>query len=88
MQCNEMKVYFGFSSPNERNECACEDWERRRQKKELLFFIEALVLDSSDLWNGSLLKRLEQPNVTKQTIVGRPLDCPFIFFLKSNLQDE
>ena len=32
---------------------------------------------SSGLWNGSLLKRLEQPNVTKQTIGVRSFDCPF-----------
>ena len=33
-----MKVYFGFSSPNERIERACEDWECRRQKKSFYFY--------------------------------------------------
>jgi hypothetical protein len=32
-----MKLYFGFSSSNERNESACEDWERRKQKKSCYF---------------------------------------------------
>jgi hypothetical protein len=75
MQCNEMKVYFGFSSPNERNECACEDWECRKQKKELLFFLAALAFGFKWSVEWKLVKRLKQPNVTKQTIVVRPLDC-------------
>ena len=29
-----MKLYVGLSSSNERNECACEDWERRNKKRE------------------------------------------------------
>jgi hypothetical protein len=41
MQSNEMKLYVGLSSSNERNECACEDWERRKQKRASIF-IEAL----------------------------------------------
>jgi len=75
-----MKVYFGFSSPNECIENACEDWECRIQKKELLFFIEALFWDSNDLRNGAFFKRLEQPSVTKLSKGMRPLDCPFSFF--------
>jgi hypothetical protein len=45
-------------------------------KKELLFFIEALSFDFKWSAEWSLLKRLKQPNVTKQTIVSRPFDCP------------
>ncbi len=44
-------------------------------KKELLFFIEALSFDFKWYLERSLLKRLENPNVTKQTIVSRPFDC-------------
>ena len=44
-------------------------------KKELLFFIEALSFGFKWSAKRSLLKRLEQPNVTKQTIGMRPLDC-------------
>ena len=32
-----MKLYVGLSSSNERNECACEDWERRKQKRAVIF---------------------------------------------------
>ena len=32
-----MKLYVGLSSSNERNECACEDWERRKQKRASIF---------------------------------------------------
>jgi len=32
-----MKLYVGLSSSNERNEWACEDWERRKQKRAVIF---------------------------------------------------
>ena len=32
-----MKLYVGLSSSNEHNECACEDWERRKQKRAVIF---------------------------------------------------
>jgi hypothetical protein len=44
MQRSEMKLYVGLSSSNERNECACEDWERRKQKRAVIF-ITALSFD-------------------------------------------
>ena len=52
-------------------------------KKELLFFLAALILGSNGLWNGAFFKRLEQPRGTKQTKGMRPLNCPnkFIFQL-------
>ena len=37
MQSNEMKLYVGLSSSYERNECAYEDWERRKQKRAVIF---------------------------------------------------
>lgn len=37
MQRSEMKLYVGLSSSNERNECACEDWERRNKKRAAIF---------------------------------------------------
>jgi hypothetical protein len=43
-------------------------------KKELLFFIEALSFGFKWSLERSLLKRLEKPNVTKQTIGERPYD--------------
>jgi hypothetical protein len=45
-------------------------------KKELLFFIEALSFGFKWYLERSLLKRLENPNATKQTIGEKPLDCP------------
>ena len=44
-------------------------------KKGLLFFITALSFDFKWSLEWSLLKRLEKPNVTKQTIGERPFDC-------------
>ena len=32
-----MKLYVGLSSYNERNKCACEDCERRKQKRAFIF---------------------------------------------------
>ena len=37
MQSSEMKLYVGFISPDKRNECACEDWERRNKKRAAIF---------------------------------------------------
>lgn len=45
-------------------------------KKELLFFLAALSFGFKWSLERSLLKRLEKPNRTKQTIGVRPLDCP------------
>jgi len=39
MQRSEMKLYVGLSSSYERNECACEDWERKKQKRTVIFHI-------------------------------------------------
>ena len=47
-------------------------------KKELLLFIEALSFGFKWYLERSLLKRLEKPNVTKQTIGERPLDCQYL----------
>jgi hypothetical protein len=44
-------------------------------KKELMYFIEALSFDFKWSVKRSLLKQPEQPNVTKQTIGERPFDC-------------
>jgi hypothetical protein len=44
-------------------------------KKELLFFIEALSFGFEWSLEWSLLKRLEKPNATKQTIGEKPIDC-------------
>jgi hypothetical protein len=47
-------------------------------KKELLFFIEALSFGFKWYLERSLLKRLENPNVTKQTIGEKPIDCQYL----------
>ena len=48
-------------------------------KKGLLFFITALSFGFKCTVERSLLKRLKQPNVTKQTIVVRPLGESYNF---------
>jgi hypothetical protein len=75
-----MEAVYWIGSSNESNECACEDWERRKQKRAVIFH-NCPSFDFKWCLERSLLKRLENPNVTKQTIVSRPIDCPFILLL-------
>jgi hypothetical protein len=48
-------------------------------KKGLLFFITALSFGFKWSLERSLLKRLEKPNVTKQTIGERPFDFKIFY---------
>ena len=48
---NGMKLYNGCSSPNERNECACEAGNAD-SKKRAAYFQAALFLMANGLWNG------------------------------------
>ncbi len=40
--CNGMKLYYGFRSPDERNEWACED-EEQAEKIKAAYFLAALI---------------------------------------------
>ena len=68
MQRSEMKLYVGLgaltNAMSERVKIGSVE-----SKKGLLFFITALSFGFKWSVKRSLLKRLEQPNVTKQTIV-------------------
>ena len=58
MQRSEMKLYVGLSSSNERNECACEDWERRNKKRAAIF-LAALSFDFKWSVEWKLVKATE-----------------------------
>ena len=74
MQSNEMKLYVGLLALTNVLRERLKTGNAENKKKELLFFLAALFLGSSGLWNGAFFKRLEQPNETKQSKGMRPLD--------------